>query len=369
MKITGIKPLHSGANLFLRIDTDEGIIGYGEGTLNTRIKAVAGVLADLEPVLIGKDPFQIERLWQEIYRGTFWRGGPVLMSALSAVDIALWDIKGKALNTPVYNLLGGRSRDRIRMYTHAGGVTPELLCRDAEAKVMRGYTALRICPHDNLDDGVYEPGRQVRKSVAFMKALRECVGDEIDIIFECHTRLTPAWAAALCDGIAPFHPLFVEDALRADSPESYRTLRQRTHLALGTGEKYGAPWDYKTVFEEDLLDYARTDICNCGGITSFMKTAHYAENHYIDMIPHGIPGVVGQLASLQCDMALTNFVMQEQGIITASYAQSDATFKDGYLYLGNAPGIGVILDESRLESVYHYEHPHWVKEDGSVQDW
>ena len=369
MRITRVTPLYSGANLFVRVDTDEGIAGYGEGTLNTRVKAVAAVLQDLEPVLMGKDPLQTERLWQEIYRGTFWRGGPVLLSALSAVDMALWDIKGKVLHTPVYNLLGGPSREKIRMYVHASGTNPEELCRNAEALLAQGFTCLRICPHDNLEAGRYEPGVQVRKSVAFMKALRTAVGEDAEIIFECHTRLTPAWAAALCQEIAPYRPLFVEDALRADSPESYRTLRARTDVALGTGEKFGGIWDYKTVFEEDLINYARTDICNCGGITSFMKIAHYAESHYIEMVPHGIPGPVGMMAALHCDLAAANFVMQEQGAFTAGFAETDVVLRNGFLYLGNAPGLGVQIHEDRLEPVSHYEHPHWAREDGSVQDW
>ena len=371
MKITSVKPLQSDKNVFVKITTDEGIFGIGDGTLHTRAKGVGAVLTDLEPVLVGKDPMQTERLWQEIYRGTFWRGGPILMAALSAVDIALWDIKGKAFNTPVYNLLGGPSREKIRMYTHCNGKTPEELCRNAEALLKEGYTCLRICPYDNLKDGFFEPGIQVRKVAAYMKALRDCVGEDVEIILECHTRLTPSWAIKLCESVAPYHPLFVEDALRADSPESYRVLRAHTNLALGTGEKFGAPWDYKTVFEEDLIDYCRTDICNGGGITSFMKIAHYAESHYIEMVPHGLPSPIGQMAALHCDLAVTNFALQERGLHRPDipFIQADMTFKDGFIYLGSEPGIGIHLDEKALDPIRHYEHPHWVREDGSVQDW
>lgn len=372
MKITSVKPIQSDKNVFVKITTDEGIFGIGDGTLHTRAKAVVGVLTDLEPVLVGKDPFQTERLWQEIYRGTFWRGGPILMAALSAVDIALWDIKGKALNTPVYNLLGGPSRNKIRMYTHCNGRTPEELCRNAEKLLEQGFTCLRICPYDVLNEnGCFEPGTQVRMVGKYMKALRECVGDEIEIIFECHTRLTPSWAIKLCEILAPYHPMFVEDALRADSAESYRVLRAHTDLALGTGEKFSTPWDYKTVFEEDLIDYCRTDICNGGGITAFMKIAHYAETHYIDMIPHGLPSPIGQMAALHCDLAVTNFAMQEKGLYMPDipFIHADMEYKDGYITLGNQPGIGITLDEDALAPIRHYEHPHWQRNDGSVQDW
>jgi L-alanine-DL-glutamate epimerase-like enolase superfamily enzyme len=371
MKIKRIEQITSGRSLFVRVTTDDGLTGIGEGSLNSRVEAVSAVLKSLEEVVVGKDASNIEHLWQDIFRGTFWRGGPVLMSALSALDAALWDIKGKALNTPVYNLLGGKCRDKIRMYSHCGGGTTDELCRNAEEKLKLGYRVLRICPHDNFSDGFYEPGVQVRKSVLAMKQLREFVGPEVEIIFEVHTRLSPVRAIELCNSIAEYHPIFVEDPIRADSPENFRVLRSHTNTPLGTGEKFGAIWDYKTLIEEDLIDYVRTDVCNCGGISSMRKTAAYAEAHYMEMVPHGLPSAAGMMAALHTDMATPNFCMQESGLYSEMNRclRVDAEFKDGFMYLGDAPGLGITLDDTKCEPFHNAEHPHWRREDGTVQDW
>jgi len=372
MKITALKRIFSGSNVFAKVETDEGIFGIGDGSLNTRAAAVAAVMEAIEPVIVGQDPFRIEHIWQDVFRGTFWRGGPVLMAALASVDMALWDIKGKALNTPVYNLLGGKCREKLRMYHHVYGPTPDELCRAAEKILALGYTVLRICPHDNLTDGFYEPGRQVRSSVNFMKALRKAVGDEIEIIFECHTRLTPVRAIEVCNAIAEYRPIFVEDPIRADSPESFRVLRSHTTVPYGTGEKFGGPWDFKTIIEEDLVDYLRNDVVICGGITSMRKTAMYGETHYIEMVPHGIPSPIGEMAAYQVDMATPNFYCQETGLYREEshpHIKIDATYKDGFVTIGDSPGLGITLDESKCPPYRAYEHPHWRREDGTVQDW
>ena len=371
MKITSVRPIFSGHNIYAQVDTDEGISGIGEGTLNSREAAVAEVVKSIGPVIAGQDPQNVEHIWQDVLRGTFWRGGPVLMAALSAVDMALWDIKGKAANQPVYNLLGGKCRDRIRVYAHCGGRTPDELCKNAEKVLARGITTLRICPHDAVEEGYYEPGVQVRKSVKFMKALREAVGDEIGIIFECHTRLNPKWAIEICNAIASYNPLFVEDPIRSDSPESFRVIRGHTNVALGTGEKFGPLWDYKTLIEEDLIDYLRTDICNCGGITSMCKISAYGEAHYLEMVPHGLPSAVGMMAAFHVDLATPNFFMQESGLYgnIGEHLEVDAAFKDGFMIIGNEPGLGVKFDESKCKPFSTYEHPHWRREDGTVQDW
>ena len=371
MKITAVKPILSGRNIFVKIETDKGITGFGDGTLNTRATAVAEVLKSIEPAILNQDPFRIEHIWQDIFRGTFWRGGPVLLSALSAVDMALWDIKGKALDTPVYNLLGGKCRDKIRMYSGCGGTTPDELCRNAERVIKDGFSILRICPHDVLVDGRYEPGHQVRESVKFMRALRKAVGEDIEIIFECHTRFTPVRAIELCNAIAEYRPVYVEDPIRADSVESFRVLRSHTNVPFGTGEKLGAPWDYKTIIEEDLVDYLRTDVCNCGGISAMRKIAAYGETHYLEMAPHGLPSPIGMMAVFHVDLATPNFYVQEGGLFRniGPHLTVDAEFKDGFMIVGNQPGLGVKLDESKCPPFATYEHPHWRREDGTVQDW
>ena len=369
MKITGIQTYFSGNNHYVEVLTDSGITGLGEATLNTRQLAVDGVFKHLEPVLIGQDPMRIEHIWQDIFRCTFWRGGPVLQSALSGIDIALWDIKGKYLNTPVYNLLGGKCRDKMRVYINIGGRTPDDLCRSAERVIAEGYSIIRICPHDNIG-GFYESGPQIRQSVKFMRELRKAIGDDIEIVFECHTRLSPVRAVELCNAIAEYRPVFVEDPIRADSPESFRMLRSHTNVPLGTGEKLGAKWDYKTLIEEDLIDYVRTDVCNCGGITEMKKIAAYAEAHYMEMVPHGVPHV-GFLAAMHLNFATPNFYCQENWISGAKpeHLKYDVTFENGFLHIGDAPGLGIELIKDKLSPFVMREHPHWRREDGTVQDW
>jgi len=234
-----------------------------------------------------------------------------------------------------------------------------------------GYTIIRICPHDSLTDGHYEPGRQVRGSITAMKQLRKAVGEDVEIIFECHTRLSPARAVELCNGIAEYRPVFVEDPIRADSPESFRMLRVHTNVPFGTGEKFGGPWDYKALIEEDLIDYIRTDEIICGGITSMRKTAAYGETHYMEMVPHGLPSAVGMMAAFHADLAIPNLYAQENGLFgkTGPHLTIDAEYRDGFVTVGDSPGLGVTLDEGKCEPYSAFEHPHWRREDGTVQDW
>ena len=370
MKITALRRVFSGQSLYAIVETDEGIQGVGECTLNTRQLAVEGALAHIEPVLIGKDPFRIEHIWQDVFRGTFWRGGPVLMAALSGIDLALWDIKGKALNAPVYELLGGACRDKIRLYCHVGGADLTEFLDNAAARLREGYTAIRICPHDGRGE-TYEPGPMVRKSVKWMAELRRAIGEEPEILFEIHTRLSIPRAAELINAIEEYRPLFVEDPLRADAPEAYRALRQRARVPLGTGEKFGAKWDYRAVIGEDLIDYVRTDVCNCGGITEMRKIAAYAEAHYIEMIPHGLPGMAGMMAAFHADLATPNFLMQEAGLFrdAAPHVECDARIEGGWARIGASPGLGIRFHEDRVAPFAMREHPHLRREDGSVQDW
>lgn len=371
MKITNLTRILYGSKHFVKISTDEGFFGIGESTLNTRIMPVDAVLHDLEQVVIGQDPMRIEHIWQDIFRGTFWRGGPVLLSALSGIDIALWDLKGKILNTPVYNLLGGKCRDKLQVYCHVGGRTPDDLVRNAEKKIEQGYKVLRICPHDAGGDNSYEPGAMVRQSVKFMKHLRQSIGDDIEIIMEGHTRFSPARAIELCNAIAEYRPFFVEDPIRADSPEMFKVVREHTNVPLGTGEKFGAKWDYKYVIENDLIDYLRTDLCNCGGITEAKKIAALGESHYMEMIPHGTAGTIGMMATLHLDFAIPNFLVQEYNYSSQKPENFDydMTFEDGYIKLSDRPGLGVVMNEELARAFEHYEHPHWRRADGTVQDW
>ncbi len=369
MKITKLRTVFSGAAHYLIIETDEGITGLGDGTLHSRQLAVEGVFQHLNDVLIGQDPMRIEHIWQDIFRGTFWRGGPVLQAALSAVDLALWDIKGKALNTPVYNLLGGKCRDKVRVYKNIGGDCPEALAEAGLRAVETGYTALRFCSLEG-DGSTMDALKTTRECVKYTEALRRAVGEDVDIVIELHTRPTPPEAIQLMNAVEPYRPLFIEDPIRADSPEAFRNLRRQTRVPIGTGEKFGALWDYKTLIEEDLIDYLRTDICNCGGISSMRKIAAYGEAHYMEMIPHGVHHA-GFLGLMHVDLATSNFALQEDWASGSHPAWLDyeLNFENGYLTIGDRPGLGVTLIESEVEPFQQKEHPHWRRPDGSVQDW
>lgn len=370
MKITNLRTLYSERCHYVIIETDEGITGLGDATLHTRDFAVDAVLQQLKTVLTGQDPMRIEHIWQDIFRGTFWRGGPVLMSALSAVDLALWDIKGKALNTPVYNLLGGKCRDKLKAYIGIVGDTGEALAEDALRRVEQGYKVLRFCPV--ADNGyIIDQQEYIRKGEKQMATVRKAVGEDIDIIFECHTRLNPVAAMQLANRLEQYRPMFIEDPLRADSPESFRMLRQHTNVPLGTGEKYGAFWDYKTLIEEDLVDYLRPDVCNCGGISMMRKIANYGETHYLELVPHGVHHA-GFLGAMHVDFAVENFAVQEDWFSAShpEWLDYEVNFEDGYLTMADRPGLGVILIESEIRpSEVMWEHPHYRRSDGSVADY
>jgi len=372
MKITDMKTYYSGQCHYVEILTDSGISGWGEATLHTRQLGVEGVLQHIKPLIIGMDPMRIEYIWQYIFHGNFWRGGPVLMSALSGVDMALWDIKGKALNTPVYNLLGGKCRDRVKAYIGIFGRNVDEFVQNGLKAVEKGYKILRICPGDctAVVDGIFEPLEQINICEEWTRKLREAVGKDIQIIVENHTRFSPMDAMVLADAIKEYRPFFIEDPTRSDSPEVFRMLRAHTSIPLGTGEKFGPIWDYKCLIEEQLIDYIRTDVCNCGGITEMAQIAHYAESHYMEMVPHGVHHL-GFMASLHVDFGVQNFNCQEDWFtrMHPAWLDYDVEFKDGYIEMGDRPGLGVTVDPSKFEPFEMREHHHWARRDGTVQDW
>ncbi|MDP7132578.1 MAG: mandelate racemase/muconate lactonizing enzyme family protein, partial [Planctomycetota bacterium] len=251
MKITDLKvfPVHNW--VFVKLMTDEGISGLGEASLSGRNSAVVSALQDhLRPLLLGQDGTRIEHIWQDIFRGTFWRGGPVLQSALAGIDIALWDLNAKSLGVPVYRLLGGKCRDRVLIYRHVGGKDPQELVERSQQLLDEGIKVLRISPTD-IGGGLFEASEATRNSVRFFGALREGVGDEPEVIFEVHTRMTPVQAITLCNAIEPFRPYFVEDPIRSENPASFALLRQHTNVPIGTGEQLSNKWAFRELIEGD----------------------------------------------------------------------------------------------------------------------
>lgn len=374
MKITELKvfPVHNW--VFVKIETDEGVHGIGEASLGGRNRAVVEALrAHLRPLLIGQDATRIEHVWQDIFRGTFWRGGPVLQSALAGIDIALWDLNGKALGVPVHRLLGGRCRDRVLVYRHVGGATPEELADRAQRLLSEGWRVLRISPTDDRS-GVFDAARATRRSIAHFEALRRAVGDEPEVIFEAHTRMTPAQAIGLCNGIAPFRPMFVEDPIRSENPGSFALLRQQTRVPIGTGEQLTHKWAFRELIEQELVDYLRVDICHAGGITEGRKIAAMGEVHYQELALHYTASWVSAAAMMHLNTAVPNCAVQEFNPPPDWLGEvilNPPKVEDGYLIPGDEPGLGIDLDEKAAAAHPYQDHepPHLRRADGSVNDW
>jgi L-alanine-DL-glutamate epimerase-like enolase superfamily enzyme len=373
MKITDIKVFPVHQFIYVKILTDEGIYGVGEASLSGRSLAVVKALEHLKPLLVGQDATRIEHIWQDIFRGTFWRGGSVLQSALAGIDIALWDLAGKALGVPTYRLLGGSARDKVLVYRHVGGGTPEELVENSQKLLAEGWRVLRICPADILTSG-FDPKQAVLCSIKYFAALREAIGDDVEVIFEVHTRLTPTRAIELCNGIEEYHPFFVEDPIRSENPGSFATLRSHTNVPLATGEQLHTKWEFRELIEQELIDYLRVDICHTGGITEGKKIAAMGEVHYQELACHYTGSPVSTAAMLHLNISVPNCAVQEHGQLGGwinDVIQNDLKTEDGYLLRSDSPGLGIDLNEEAAIAHPHVpsEPPHWRREDGSVQDW
>ena len=372
MKIVDLKILPINSDVFVQIVTDEGLTGIGDGSLSGRSQAVVGALEHIREYLIGQDATRIEHIWQDIFRGTFWRGGPVLQSALAGIDIALWDLAGKALGVPTYRLLGGASRDGVMAYRHTGGGPPEELIDDAHRLMEEGWRAIRMSPMRGSKP--FNQKAATRRGIEHMGALRHAVGDDLEIIMEVHTRLTPTRAIELCNGIEPFQPYFVEDPIRSENPASFRTLRQHTNVPIGTGEQLPTKWLFRELIEEELVDYLRVDLSHTGGITEARKIAAMGEVHYQEMATHMTGTVVNTAASLHLNMSVANCAVQEYRPPQdweKEVFRWDFRADDGFLIPSDAPGLGVELDEKAAAAhpPVHSESQHWRRPDGSVTDW
>ena len=372
MRIAQVKIFPVANFLYVKILTDDGLYGIGEASLSGRTHAVVGAFEHLIPVLIGQDSTRIEHIWQDIFRGTFWRGGPVLQSALAGIDIALWDLNGKALGVPCYRLLGGATRDKVLVYRHAGGDSPEELVDNSQRLVEEGWKVLRISPVvERESGGGFDPTWAIRNSVDHMAALRAAVGDDVEIIFEVHTRLTPIRAIELCNALAEYRPYFVEDPIRSENPASFATLRAHTDVAIGHRRAAARQVGFRELIERELVDYLRVDICHTGGITEGKKIAALAEMHYQELACHYTSSPVSSAAMLHLNLSIPNCAVQEFAPPGGDVIQCDLRTEEGYLLRSDDPGLGVDLDEeaAAARAASDYEPPHYRRVDGSVWDW
>jgi len=383
----------------LKVYTDAGIYGLGDATLNGRELAVASYLRDhVIPCLIGRDPSQTEDVWQYLYRGAYWRRGPVTMTAIAAVDMALWDIKGKALNTPVYNLLGGKSRAGVLVYGHANGRDVEETVDEVAKYQEHGYLAIRAqsgIPGLDSTYGVakdkmfYEPAEKglppenlwstekyLLHVPKLFAALRLKFGDDLNLLHDVHHRLTPIEAARLGKSLEPYHLFWLEDAVPAELQEGFRLIRRHTTIPLAVGEVFNSVWDAHILITEQLIDYLRMTVVHSGGLTHLKKIAALAEIYHVRTGSHGATDLspVAMAAALHFDISVNNFGIQEYMRHTPETDEvfpHAYSFTAGYLYPGDAAGLGVDYNE-KLAEKFPYERAYLPvnrKLDGTMFNW
>ena len=383
----------------LKIKTDDGLTGVGDATLNGRELSVESYLRDhIIPTLIGRDAHRIEDVWQYLYRGAYWRRGPVTMTAIAAVDMALWDLKGKVAGLPVYQLLGGASRDGVMVYGHANGVSIEDTVAEALRYKEMGYKAIRLqsgVPGLASTYGVskdrlfYEPAdaelptetlwsteRYMRVVPELFAAARDALGPDVHLLHDVHHRLTPIEAGRLGKDLEPYRPFWMEDAVVADNQESFRLIRQHTTTPLAVGEIFNSIWDAKQLISEQLIDYIRATVVHAGGLTHLRRIAAFADMYNVRTGCHGATDLspVTMAAALHFDLSVPNFGIQEYMRHTD---ETDAVFPHAYsfangsLHPGEAPGLGVEIDEE-LAAQYPYKRAYLPVnrlEDGSMFNW
>ena len=392
MKITAVKTCVVNAEMrnwvFVKVETDQaGLYGWGEASLEWKTRAVVGAVEDYAPMVIGQDPERIEFLYQMMYRQAFWRGGIVGLSAISGIEQALWDIRGKALGQPVYNLLGGRVRDKVRMYTHLGGgdmraVYETQLSDDAKVfvdrsleVVSRGYNAVKV-----LITPPTEPLNSIASynyAAKMMQAMREAVGDGVDIMVDCHGRHSVANAIEFCRVLAPFRPLFIEEPVPPENVDAMVEVRRASPVPIATGERLVTRFQFRELIEKQACAIIQPDLCHCGGLWEAKKIAAMAEAYYMGVAPHNPLGPVANAAALHFALSTPNFLIQEDMLTDVPWrwevVQHDLKTEGGYWLPTDAPGLGIEVNEENAKK-YPFKqevlHATTVRAaDGAILDW
>ena len=381
MKITEIKPFAVWVGrrnqMLVKIETDEGIYGWGESGFSGRELGVKGIIEHYREFLLGKNPMSRGALWQEMYRSQYFEGGRTLTAAISAIDIALHDIVGKKLGVPVYDLLGGKHRNKVPVFaTTEGPYGPEMI-KQAKEFMDMGINAFRLS-YDNMDiqnGGLFEPRESIANSSEWLIKAREELGNQAIMGVDYHHRLSVSETASFCQ-MMPSHTLdFLEEPIRDETPEAYEVLRTLTDVPFAIGEEFASKWQFLPYIERGITNYARVDICNVGGFTESMKVAGWCEPHYIDLMPHNPLGPICTAASVHLGAAVPNFAWLEVAMARALSPDFDI-FPEQVLLEGNGyqvsdkPGLGVEVDESKLTEPFKFwEAPHPHRSDGSHTNW
>jgi len=353
--------------IFLKIHTDVGIVGLGEPLLEGRALTIQTAIKEIEPYLIGKDPRNIVHHWQAIYRHAFYRGGPILTSALSGIDHALWDIKGKLLNVPVWELLGGPTRDRVRIYGRASNAE-QMKQRKAE-----GYTVIKTGVSKDRPADFVENPKFVKQAIENFASLREAGGDDMDIAIDFHGAIPPQTSKLLIKEMEPFQPYFIEEPCQAQNLDVLADIARGTHIPIATGERVYTKWGFREVLEKGAASIIQPDLCHAGGITEGRIIAGMAEAYYVPIAPHNPMGPISLAVGLHLAASVPNFLVQEQVSLGDGYLKNPFQLqKDGTVLIPRGPGLGIELDEDQLaDKIGHdWKNPESYNAlDGSVVDW
>jgi len=368
--------------MFLKMYTDTDIVGLGEPVLEGHCNAVESVIKEFEEYLVGKDPMMIEHHVQALYRGGFYRGGPLMLSAISGIEQAMWDIKGKYYNCPVYEMLGGKCRNKIRMYTHikragvAGEFAIEEMLAITDQRLKDGYTALKYSIIPPIK-AIENPANTYKHIERFAK-VRERIGDDVDLAIDFHGRVSPAMAVRLIEELKPYMPMFVEEPCLPENVDTMVNIARSTTVPIAAGERLFGKWEYRELIEKQAVSVIQPDICHVGGIFEGRKLAAMIEMNYGSVAPHNPLGPISLAACLQLDACIPNFLVQEHpgnpdySDLGVGYIKEPFVIKDGYIDVPVKPGLGIELDEEALkDKIYdgNWTTPRQYYEDGSNADW
>ena len=366
--------------IFVKISTDEGIEGWGEMISGTKTETVVAGAYEIGNRLIGRNPFEIERLFQEMHR-SFFRGGPINGTIVSGLEMALWDIKGKAFNVPVYELLGGAARDKIKVYSWIGGDRPSEVAEQAQDRFDRGFTAVKMNATEELH--YIDSYQKVDEVVERVASIRERFGDAMDIGVDFHGRVHKPMAKVLAKALEPFHPMFLEEVVLPENEEHFKEVADSVAVPLATGERLYTRWQFKNLFKQGTVDIIQPDVALCGGILETRKIAAMAEAYDMAVAPHAPYGPVALAATLQVDSCTPNVFIQEQslgihynkGFDLLDFVKNKEVFqyKDGYVDLPSKPGLGLEMDEDRIKEISQeglvWTNPQWKNYDGTIAEW
>jgi galactonate dehydratase len=383
MKITALETfLVPPRWLFLKVTTDEGIVGWGEPVVEGHAATTQAAVHELETYLIGQDPMRIEYLWQVMYRCAFYRGGPVLMSAISGVDQALWDIKGKALGVPVYQLMGGLVRDKLKVYTWIHGDTPEDVANAALEKRDMGYTALKLIP---FEEGMHfiDSFEKVERAVRRIGAIRDKVGYTMDVAVDFHGRVHKPMAKVLVRELDPFKLMFIEEPVLPENLDALREIARYTSTPIATGERLYSRWDFKRILEAGVVDIVQPDLSHAGGLSECKKIAAQAEAYDVAIAPHCPLGPIALASCIQLDCCTPNAFIQEQslgihynkGNELLDYIKNPSIFhyENGFVAPPTKPGLGIEINEEYVREAakvgHAWKNPVWHNEDGTPAEW